>query len=221
MKIVAVIPIKLNNERVPGKNIKCFSDGTPLIRCIQSTLKKSKLINEIYVYCSKETIRDYLVNDVLFLQRDRVYDNQTATMNDILYAFSNDVNADIYVLAHATAPFLKTASIDKGIEAIVKEEYDSVVSVEKMQEFIWQDDKPFNYDIAHIPRTQDLPPLFIETTGLYIFKRDVIQSLKTRIGKKPLLLEISKIEAIDINYPDDFEIADAVYTKMLMSFSMS
>lgn len=98
----------------------------------------------------------------------------------------------------------------------MKEEFDSVVSVEKMQEFIWQNNKPLNYDIVHIPRTQDLPPFFVETTGLYIFKRDIIQSLKTRVGEKPLLLEISKIESIDINYPEDFEIADAVYTKMLM-----
>ena len=35
MKVVVMIPIKLNNERVPGKNLKCFSDGTPLINFIQ------------------------------------------------------------------------------------------------------------------------------------------------------------------------------------------
>lgn len=27
MKIVALIPIKLNNERTPGKNTKRFTDG--------------------------------------------------------------------------------------------------------------------------------------------------------------------------------------------------
>jgi CMP-N-acetylneuraminic acid synthetase len=133
MKIVAVVPIKLNNERVPGKNIKYFSDGTLLIYCIQSTLMKSKLIDEIYVYCSNKTIKDYLVSGVLFLQCNEIYDSQKATMNDVLYVFSNEVvDADIYVLAHVTAPFLKSASIDKGIEAIIKEECDSVLSVEKM-----------------------------------------------------------------------------------------
>jgi CMP-N-acetylneuraminic acid synthetase len=60
-----------------------------------------------------------------------------------------------------------------------------------------------------------MPPFFVETAVLYIFKRDIIQSLKTRVGEKPSLREISKIESIDINYPEDFEIADAVYTKML------
>ena len=28
MKTVAFVPIKLNNERLPGKNLKKFSDGT-------------------------------------------------------------------------------------------------------------------------------------------------------------------------------------------------
>ena len=31
MKIVSIIPIKLNNERFPGKNIKEMADGRPLI----------------------------------------------------------------------------------------------------------------------------------------------------------------------------------------------
>ena len=31
MKTVALIPIKLGSKRIPGKNIKPFFDGTPLI----------------------------------------------------------------------------------------------------------------------------------------------------------------------------------------------
>ncbi len=36
------------------------------------------------------------------------------------------------------------------------------------------DDKPWNYDTKEIPRTQDLKPLYRETTGLYIYKNELI-----------------------------------------------
>jgi CMP-N-acetylneuraminic acid synthetase len=215
MKIVAVIPVKLNNERAPGKNTKCFFDGTPLIKCIQEALRRSKYISDIYVYCSKDAIKNYLIDGIKYLPRDPVYDSPEAAMNDILYSFSREVESDIYVLAHATAPFLKTESIDKSIEAVSSWQYDSALAVVKMQEFMWQNNRPLNYDLTHIPRTQDLPVVFVETTGLYTFTREVIQNFKTRIGRKPLLLEVGKIESIDINYPEDFTIAEAVYGGLL------
>jgi CMP-N-acetylneuraminic acid synthetase len=217
MKVVAIVPIKLNNERTPGKNIKRFSDGTPLIHCIQATLKKSKMIDTVYIYCSQTAIKEYIFDEFHYLKRDEIYDLPTATMNDILFAFTNEIEADIYVLTHATAPFLSPAVIDKGIEIVIEGNYDSVIAVEKMQEFIWKDGKPANYDINRIPRTQDLPPLFVETTGLYVFTKEVIRKFKSRIGERPFLLEVSKIEAIDINYPVDFEIADAIYSKMIIN----
>ena len=49
MKVVAVVPMKLNNQRLPGKNIKCFSDGTPLCMHILTTLKNVASINEVYI----------------------------------------------------------------------------------------------------------------------------------------------------------------------------
>jgi CMP-N-acetylneuraminic acid synthetase len=214
VKIVAVIPVKLNNERAPGKNIKRFSDGTPLIHCVQAALKKCKKIDDVYIYCSQETIKEYIFEGFHYLKRDKMHDLSTATMNDILFSFSNEIKADVYVLAHATAPFLSSETIDKGIDAVAEGNCDSVIAVKKMQEFIWQDGKPANYDVNHIPRTQDLPPLFVETTGLYIFTGDVIRKCKSRIGERPFLLEVGKVEAVDINYPLDFEIADAIYSKM-------
>ena len=133
--------------------------------------------------------------------------------------FSMEVPADIYVLAHATAPFQEAESIDKGIRQVKSGEYDSAVAVTKILEFVWQDNRPVNYDTKKIPRTQDLKPYYVETTGLYIFTKKVIQERRSRIGEKPYLLEVSKVESTDINDPIDFEIANAIYTNGLTKFS--
>ena len=42
MRTVAFIPIKLNNERTPGKNTKRFKDGTPLVYFVQKALIQVK-----------------------------------------------------------------------------------------------------------------------------------------------------------------------------------
>ncbi len=216
MRTVALVPIKMNNERTPGKNTKPFSDGTPLIHFILKTLKICKTVDEIYVYCSDERIKDYLVPGVKYLKRDCIYDTPEADVNDMFRAFSLAVDADVYVLAHATAPFLTAASIDNAVQAVLGGKYDSAFSARKMQEFVWKDGKPMNYDVNKIPRTQDLPPLYVETTGLYVFAKDVIQKKRSRIGYIPYIQEVSVLEATDINNPVDFEIADSIYSHLFM-----
>ena len=133
----------------------------------------------------------------------------------MFYEFSQEVPADIYVLAHATAPFQLPESIDKGVCAVKSGEYDSAIAVKRHQDFFWLEGKPLNYDPNHIPRTQDLAPIYMETTGMYIFTKEVIEKLHRRIGEKPYLLEVSEIEATDINNPIDFELANAIYLNIL------
>lgn len=212
MKTVAVVPIKMNNVRTPGKNTKPFSDGTPLIHLIQKKLLNSNIIEEVYVYCSNEDICNFLLPGVKYIKRSKEFDTPEANVIEMIRVFSEAVDADVYVQAHSTTPFLKSESIDKALNEIKEGDYDSAFAVSKMQDFFWQNGKPVNYDPKVIMRTQDMEPFFVETTGLYIFKKNVIQDLHRRIGDNPYLLEVSEIESLDIDEPEDFFIADAVYS---------
>lgn len=211
MKVVAFIPIKLNSERVPKKNIREFTNGKPLIHYILETASKVNELDEVYVYCSSEEIKKYLPEGVKFLKRDPYYDLSTTPFNEVLSSFAKLVDADVYVLTHATAPFIKAESFSKAINAVTSEKYDSAFSVNKLQEFLWKDSSPMNYSLDNIPRTQDLEPIFQETCGLYVYKKNLILDEHRRIGHNPCLVEISKIEATDINVEEDFLIADAIY----------
>ena len=70
MKVTAFVPMKLNNERLPGKNTKSFTNGKPLCQYILNTLLKVEGIDEIYVYCSDQSIMLYLPKGIKFLKRD-------------------------------------------------------------------------------------------------------------------------------------------------------
>lgn len=213
MKTIAIIPIKLKSERLSNKNIKLFSNGKPLCSYIFNIITKVNNIDEIYVYCSDEKIKKYLPIGIKFLKRSKELDKNTTTMNEILREFSREVNADIYVLTHVTAPFIKVTTFETCIDKVKSGKYDSAFSVKKMQDFLWKDGNPINYNLDNIPRTQDLPDIYKETCGIYVFKKELIEKFNRRIGKKAYLCEVTDIEAMDINNEFDFIIADCIAEK--------
>ena len=215
MKTVAVVPMKLNNRRLPQKNTKSFTNGKPLCSYILSTLLKVSGIDEVYVYCSNPDIKDFIPEGVNYLKRSESLDQDSTKMNEVLKCFAEDVPADIYVMTHTTAPFISSESIEKGLNAVLSGEYDSSFAAKKLQDFIWKDGKPFNYELNNIPRTQDLEPFFEGTSGLYIYRSEVMTKRNRRIGDKPFITEVGEIESIDIDEPEDFEIADAVFNHIM------
>lgn len=217
MKIVAIVPMKLNNRRLPQKNTRSFTNGKPLCWYILSTLLTIKEIDEVYVYCSNPDIKEYIPKGVKYLERSKSLDLDSTKMNEVLKSFANDIPADIYVMTHTTAPFISKESIKKGLEMVVSGEYDSSFAAKKLQDFLWKDGKPFNYELNNIPRTQDLPPLYEETSGFYIYKKEVMTKLGRRIGEKPFVVEVGEIESIDIDELEDFIIADAIYNYNLIN----
>jgi len=212
MKIVAIIPIKLNNERLKNKNLKKFCNGVPLCNYIFKTFLSIKEIDEVYVFCSNEKIKKYIPIGIKYLKRDIKFDTSSGKMNDILFDFAKKVPADIYIMSHCTSPFIKAISIQKGLNELIKHnsKYDSAFSGKILQDFIWKDNKPFNYKLNSIPRTQDLPQLIVETSGFYAYKRNVIINKHRRIGDHPYIVNVDNVEAIDIDEQEDFDLANKI-----------
>ena len=174
MKVVAIVPMKLNNRRLPQKNTKPFTNGKPLCHYILTTLLEVDGIDEVYVYCSNPDIKEFIPRGVKYLKRSESLDQDTTKMNEVLQCFAKEVPADIYVMTHTTAPFISRESIAKGLQAVKSGEYDSSFAAKKLQDFLWKDGVPFNYQLNNIPRTQDLPVLYEETSGFYIYKNEVM-----------------------------------------------
>lgn len=208
MKVVAFVPIKLNNERLQNKNILPLG-GKPLCCHMLDTLSKVDGIDEVYVFCSDESIKNYLPESVKLLIRDNELDTFTAKHYDIVKSFVSKIDADVYINAHVTNPFIKLETIQRGLNRILSGGNDSVCAVSEVREHLWSEGKPYNFTYEDPPRTQDLTPLYAET-GLFMYKKEVFKNTGTRYGENVFLLEIDKIEALDINYPVDYELAKAV-----------
>ena len=209
MKVVAFVPIRLNSKRVVGKNLKMLG-GKPLMQYILETLVKVNNIDEVYVYCSSEEVIPYLPQGVKFLKRSTALDGDETLGKEIYEAFVKDVDADVYMLAHTTSPFIKASTIENAIDKVVNGGHDSSFSAQKIQTFTWFNGKPLNYSLKDIPRTQTIEPVYVETSAFYIFRREIWTEMGQRIGNSPHMAIIDQIEGIDIDYPEDFEFASKV-----------
>lgn len=215
MRAAAFIPIKLHNERTPGKNTRRLSDGTPLCHLIQQNLLQVSEIERVIVYCSDERIRDYLLPGVEFLKRPKELDSNSTRCGDIIRSFIDAVEADIYALSHATSPFIRPERFSACINAVASGEYDSAFTCKRVAEFLWSNGEPMNFQRGSIPRTQDMEKIFAELPSPYVFTRDVFEKYHGRTGIHPFMCECTALESIDIDWPEDFLIADAIYTQIL------
>ena len=94
---------------------------------------------------------------------------------------------------------------------VLEQGYDSIVCVGKERFYLWDDVKKIPmYDLAHIPNSFTLPETVFETMGFYMITGQAHLKTKLRIGEKYKFIELNKFEQVDINYPDDFALAEAI-----------
>ena len=206
MKAVAFIPIKLNSQRLPHKNILPIA-GHPLCWHLCNTLNQVRGLDSVYVYCSDPAVKQYIPEETRFLQRPEWLDGNLVKGFDIYRSFIQAVDADVYVLAHTTSPFIKVSSCQTALDRVLSGEYDSAFSAERIQTFAWYQGKPINYDLNDVPRTQDMEPIWVETSAFFMFKKEIFTVHNRRIGFHPYIQEVSGIEAVDIDEKKDYDLA--------------
>jgi CMP-N-acetylneuraminic acid synthetase len=215
-RVAAVVPAKGTSSRVPSKNTKLLGNK-PLYLHIIDTLLSCATIDEIYLDTESEEVSELLGNrPVNWIKRDpKLASNATDGNSLLLYEASQITNADIIVQALPTGPFLSRKSIDETVYSlIIDRTLESAFTVLKSKNYTWNHNGTPNYDIDKIPNSVDLQPTIIEAMNLYAIRKEALLSLKRRIGNKFHMQEISEIEATDIDIPEDFMIAEAIYQKI-------
>ena len=213
------MPMKSQSERVSNKNLKSFC-GKPLYHAVAGVLLRSKYIGEVIINTDSGLIKhDVRENFPSYRIIDRPFEliGDMVPMNAIIgYDISLTEN-NIFIQTHSTNPMLLPETIDEAIEYFLKNQgkYDSLFSVTRLQtRLYWKDGSPINHNPKELLRTQDLPTVLEENSNFYIFTKKSFNSAgKKRIGNHPYLYEMDKVEAIDIDEPQDFVIAEQLYRR--------
>lgn len=221
-RIVALLPMKAHSARVSGKNFRDFC-GKPLFRWILDTLLEVEEIDQIIINTDARDIlkQNGLIDTNRILIRDRPEDicGDFVSMNKVIADDIKAVPADIYLMTHTTNPILNKQTIEKAIHAyklgVANGKHDSLFTVDRVQtRFYERDGTPVNHDPNILVRTQDLTPWYEENSNLYIFSADSFYKTKARIGTDPLLFLTPKYESIDIDEPEDWDVAVAIAKTM-------
>ena len=220
MKLVALVPMRHNSQRVPGKNYRNLA-GKPLYQHIVETLLAVPEINDIVVDTDSEPVMDGLRENfpqVKIINRPEHLRADDMPMNEILIHDTEQYPADFYLQTHSTNPLLKAETISKAIQAVHANypQKDSLFSVTRWQtRFYDKDGNAVNHNPKELIQTQDLPPMYEENSCIYIFTRANLIAKRHRISDHPMMYEIPRLEAVDIDEESDFQIA-SILMKMRM-----
>lgn len=217
--VTVFLPCRAGSQRVPKKNTKNFAgvEGGLLVIKL-ATLVKVVSISRIVVSTNDQEVID-IVNGfnnpkiTIDIRPDYLASSETST-DDVINYVPTIIYEEHILWTHVTSPFISPETIEEGIQLYFQENgFDSLMTVNKIQTFLWNEGGAINYDRAleKWPRTQTLPSLFEINSGFFISSRSNYLELQDRIGKKPYLFVTKGFESVDIDWPDDFILAEMIY----------
>ena len=218
MKVVALLPMKANSERVKGKNFRDFG-GKPLFRWMLDTLISMSEIDAVVINTDARNILSEhgLIETDRLLIRDRKSEicGDFVSMNMVIKDDLDNVDGDIYLMTHTTNPLLSRKSIECAISqfknALKERTADSLFTVNRAQERFYDSNaRALNHDPENLVRTQDLEPWYQENSNLYLFTKEGFSQTNARIGSKPMMLETPPYESTDIDTPDDWDLGEVM-----------
>ncbi|WP_297431523.1 acylneuraminate cytidylyltransferase family protein [Sulfurimonas sp.] len=220
MKLTALLPMKGTSERVPNKNMKDFG-GAPLYHAIMKSLLASKYIDKVVINTDSKLIakdaKENFGDRVVIIDRPKEIQGGDMSMNVIIDYDLHQLKGEHFLQTHSTNPLLRAETINNAIESyfecLAQENCDSVFGVTKVQtRFYDKNANPVNHNPEELLRTQDLEPLYEENSNFYIFSKDSFKNARNkRIGTNPKIIEVNKLEAVDIDEPEDFKLAELLH----------
>lgn len=212
MTSIAIIPIKSNSVRVPGKNFRPLR-GKKLYEYIIDHSLGAQCFDQVCVDTDSQEIAEYCAKaGATSIPRDPWLSSNEANGNDLMVAHARKLPGyDLYFQLFATAPFLRPKTIKDCADFLAStQEYDSVFTATEEGGWFWCQGLPVNYRPGLLPRSQDAIHVIKETTGLYGITREAIERYHCRIGAKPHIYLVDSKEAVDLDTEQDFKIAELI-----------
>lgn len=223
-KVAFFIPTRKGSERVKNKNTKPFAgiEGGLVENKIKQILE-TKLVDEI-IFSSNdeqcisiaEKFRDQRMRIV---KRPEELCLSTTNLQDLISYVPTITDADHILWGHVTTPLCGADQYDAGIKLYLEklnENYDSLIGVTELKNFLLNKEGKLINNTTNIPwpRTQDLDALYPINHTMFLAKREVYVKQKNRIGQKPVLHIMDELHSFDIDWPDDFVIAEIMYNNL-------
>ena len=214
------LPMRAGSERVPDKNTKPFAGiNGGLCRIKIEQLMKCDLIKNIFVSTNDPKVLE--ISSMFNSKKIKVIHRPeelslSSTSTDELIKYVPKIMPEGHILwTHVTSPFIGPNIYNQIIETYFRNlgHNDSLMTVTKLQKFIWHDGAPINYDrdVEKWPRTQTIEPFWEVNSGAFLATKSIYQDRLDRIGESPFLFPLRDETAFDIDWLPDFSLAEALF----------
>lgn len=213
--IIAMIPARLGSKRIPKKNIRYMGDK-PLIQYPIELAVNSGRFESVWVNTESEELGQAAVKlGVNFHRRPAELANDQATNREFTYEFMQKHKCDYVVMVNPTSPMLRQETIDRFLDYVEENDYDTVMSVISEKEETFFRGKPLNFSLEEKVNSQLLEPTEKIVWALTAWKRETFMKLQES-GINPVFggrlgrFSIPKDEACDLDTPEDWKIAEGI-----------
>lgn len=218
-KVTFFLPCRRGSQRVKNKNTKPFAGiKGGLLRIKLEQLLKVEALNKIVLSTNDElviSIAHSIGNDAIVIDNrpDHLCTSETST-DDLIGYVPSIIESGIVCWTHVTSPFVGAEHYDLMIQQYfngLPKGMDSLMSVTKLYKFLWNKERPLNYDREQEkwPRTQTIDPVYEVNSAAFIADISVYRKHNDRIGKNVSFYEMDEMLAHDIDWEYDFHFAEA------------
>lgn len=210
--ITAVIPVRAGSRRIKNKNLSPFNNTTLLEHKIK-TLQKVKEVDRIVVTSDSEYMLEIAQGyGVDIHKRAPEYcDEMSRTFGEMVRVLCTELEGQHIMWSTCTSPLVYPEIYRNAIYTYlqkINEGFDSLITVEMLKKFIWDDHGPMNYELGEkqVP-SQQLPNLYVVTNGILLAPREKTIEWSYTYGRTPYKFMVDKFVSVDID--DEFDLLQA------------
>lgn len=220
------LPVRKGSQRVFQKSTREFAGiKGGLLELKLKQLIQSELLSEIVLSTNDEEAIEIASKVdsgdkvIQIIERPNELCLDTTPLTKLIEYVPTIVNSKHILWGHVTTPFVDHNDYDQIITSYlenIRKGFDSLVTVMPFQNFLLNSQgEIFNLEekSSKWPRTQDLPKLFEVNHAVFLASKDIYTQNSDRLGKRPFLFEMDKIKSLDIDWEEDFKMAEALYEK--------
>lgn len=212
-EVVAVIPVRDGSTRIREKNFRAFGPAPTLLHHKIDQVKSAGCFQRIYVSSDSDRARKIAEEcGVTYLPRDPVMCTGGPRWDEVVVSIMETVPGDPHVAwTLVTGPLFDNYGEAVRTYLSNLETHDSLVGVKKLQEYLLDEaGRPlfFGFGRWHL-YTNEIKPLYSINDAVFIARKSDQIRWRYWFGPKPFLYVMGSLESIDINFPEDLDLAEA------------
>lgn len=219
MQIVALIPARLDSQRIPRKALR-YLGHKPLLSWVVEEALFSGAFHEVFVSTESPEIGTLAESlGATWHRRDRALARSHMTSEHFVRDFLADVECDVLAQITPTSPFLQPSTMCRAVHYVSNDQTETVLSVRKVQaEVVMANRCGVNVDLERpMVASQRLAPVYAFCNGIFVWdaERFVDRYDGTGCacyggGRRTELLVLSGDEAIDLDTEQDWHEAELI-----------